>query len=244
MIETELCTFTLEACQIAADMGITRVELCASPYEGGTTPSAAFIRMARLIPHLKLSVMIRPRGGDFLYSDEEFHQMLEEISFAHDCGADCVVAGILTPDGRVDEPRTAALVAAAQGMEFTFHRAFDMTRDTLEALEALVRTGCYRVLTSGGRNTALEGIENIQSLVEASAGRIAIMAGSGVNASNVKQLTDTGVNAIHFSARNLIESHMTYKNPSISMGGVQGIPEYASIGVDSAMIRDLLNQLT
>lgn len=82
MIETELCTFTLEACQIAADMGITRVELCASPYEGGTTPSAAFIRMARRIPHLKLSVMIRPRGGDFLYSDKEFHQMLEEISFA------------------------------------------------------------------------------------------------------------------------------------------------------------------
>ena len=105
MIETELCTFTLEACQIAADMGITRVELCASPYEGGTTPSAAFIRMARRIPHLKLSVMIRPRGGDFLYSDKEFHQMLEEISFAHDCGADCVVAGILTSDGRVDEIR-------------------------------------------------------------------------------------------------------------------------------------------
>ncbi len=244
MIETELCTFTLEACQIAADMGITRVELCASPYEGGTTPSAAFIRMARLIPHLKLSVMIRPRGGDFLYSDEEFHQMLEEISFAHDCGADCVVAGILTPDGRVDEPRTAALVAAAQGMEFTFHRAFDMTRDTLEALEALVRAGCYRVLTSGGRNTAPEGIENIQSLVEASAGRIAIMAGSGINASNVKRLAGTGINAIHFSARNLIESHMTYKNPSISMGGVQGIPEYASIGVDSAMIRNLISQLT
>lgn len=192
MIETELCTFTLEACQIAADMGITRVELCASPYEGGTTPSAAFIRMARRIPHLKLSVMIRPRGGDFLYSDKEFHQMLEEISFAHDCGADCVVAGILT---------------------------------------------------SGGRNTAPEGIKNIHSLVKASAGRIAVMAGSGVNASNVKLLADTGVDAIHFSARNLTESRMTYKNPSISMGGVQGIPEYASIGIDPTMIRNILNQL-
>ena len=226
MIETELCTFTLEACQIAADMGITRVELCASPYEGGTTPSAAFIRMARRIPHLKLSVMIRPRGGDFLYSDKEFHQMLEEISFAHDCGADCVVAGILTSDGRVDEIRTAELVAAAKEMEFTFHRAFDMTCDTNEALEALVRVGCCRVLTSGGRNTAPEGI-----------------AGSGVNASNVKLLADTGVDAIHFSARNLTESRMTYKNPSISMGGVQGIPEYASIGIDPTMIRNILNQL-
>ena len=229
MIETELCTFTLEACQIAADMGITRVELCASPYEGGTTPSAAFIRMARRIPHLKLSVMIRPRGGDFLYSDN--------------CGADCVVAGILTSDGRVDEIRTAELVAAAKEMEFTFHRAFDMTCDTNEALEALVRVGCCRVLTSGGRNTAPEGIKNIHSLVKASAGRIAVMAGSGVNASNVKLLADTGVDAIHFSARNLTESRMTYKNPSISMGGVQGIPEYASIGIDPTMIRNILNQL-
>ena len=230
MIETELCTFTLEACQIAADMGITRVELCASPYEGGTPPSAAFIHMARRIPHLKLSVMIRPRGGDFLYSDKEFHQMLEEISFAHDYG-------------RVDEIRTAELVAAAKEMEFTFHRAFDMTCDTNEALEALVRVGCCRVLTSGGRNTAPEGIENIHSLVKASAGRIAVMAGSGVNASNVKLLADTGVDAIHFSARNLTESRMTYKNPSISMGGVQGIPEYASIGIDPTMIRNILNQL-
>ena len=204
MIETELCTFTLEACQIAADMGITRVELCASPYEGGTTPSAAFIRMARRIPHLKLSVMIRPRSGEI---------------------------------------RTAELVAAAKEMEFTFHRAFDMTCDTNEALEALVRVGCCRVLTSGGRNTAPEGIENIHSLVKASAGRIAVMAGSGVNASNVKLLADTGVDAIHFSARNLTESRMTYKNPSISMGGVQGIPEYASIGIDPTMIRNILNQL-
>ena len=128
-------------------------------------------------------------------------------------------------------------------MEFTFHRAFDMTYDTNEALEALVRVGCCRVLTSGGRNTAPEGIKNIHSLVKASAGRIAVMAGSGVNASNVKLLADTGVDAIHFSARNLTESRMTYKNPSISRGGVQGIPEYASIGIDPTMIRNILNQL-
>ena len=106
-----------------------------------------------------------------------------------------------------------------------------------------MRVGCCRVLTSGGRNTAPEGIENIHSLVKASAGRIDVMAGSGVNASNVKLLADTGVDAIHFSARNLTESRMTYKNPSISMGGVQGIPEYASIGIDPTMIRNILNQL-
>lgn len=149
MIETELCAFSTEACRIAARNGVTRVELCASPYEGGTTPSAAAIRAARRIEGLQLSVMIRPRGGDFLYTDEEFEQMLEEVRFARACGADCVVAGLLTPDGRIDEHRTAELVAEAGAMEMTFHRAFDMVRDQDEALEALIRCGCRRVLTSG-----------------------------------------------------------------------------------------------
>ncbi len=242
-IETELCAFSLEACRAAARAGVTRVELCASPYEGGTTPSAALIRRARQIPHLQLSVMIRPRGGDFLYTDDEFDLMLDEVDFARECGADCVVAGMLTPDGRVDEERTARLVDRCGSMQFTFHRAFDMTRDTAEALESLVRAGCYRVLTSGGRNTAMEGIDTIRALVAQSAGRIAIMAGSGVTPSNVRQLAGTGVDAVHFSARSLVESGMTYRNPTVSMGGVPGIPEYASVGADETKIREILDQL-
>lgn len=242
-IETELCAFSLEACRAAARAGVTRVELCASPYEGGTTPSAALIRRARQIPHLQLSVMIRPRGGDFLYTDDEFDLMLDEVDFARECGADCVVAGMLTPDGRVDEERTARLVNRCGSMQFTFHRAFDMTRNTAEALESLVRAGCYRVLTSGGRNTAMEGIDTIRALVAQSAGRIAIMAGSGVSPSNVRQLAGTGVDAVHFSARSLVESGMTYRNPTVSMGGVPGIPEYASVGADETKIREILDQL-
>lgn len=242
-IETELCAFSLEACRAAARAGVTRVELCASPYEGGTTPSAALIRRARQIPHLQLSVMIRSRGGDFLYTDDEFDLMLDEVDFARECGADCVVAGMLTPDGRVDEERTARLVDRCGSMQFTFHRAFDMTRDTAEALESLVRAGCYRVLTSGGRNTAMEGIDTIRALVAQSAGRIAIMAGSGVSPSNVRQLAGTGVDAVHFSARSLVESGMTYRNPDVSMGGVPGIPEYASVGADETKIREILDQL-
>lgn len=242
-IETELCAFSLEACRAAARAGVTRVELCASPYEGGTTPSAALIRRARQIPHLQLSVMIRPRGGDFLYTDDEFDLMLDEVDFARECGADCVVAGMLTPDGRVDEERTARLVERCGSMQFTFHRAFDMTRDTAEALESLVCAGCYRVLTSGGRNTAMEGIDTIRALVAQSAGRIAIMAGSGVSPSNVRQLAGTGVDAVHFSARCLVESGMTYRNPTVSMGGVPGIPEYASVGADETKIREILDQL-
>lgn len=243
-VETELCAFSLEACQAAARAGVTRVELCASPYEGGTTPSAALIRRARQIPHLQLSVMIRPRGGDFLYTDEEFELMLDEIDFVRECGANCAVAGILTPDGRIDEPRTARLVERCGTMQFTFHRAFDMTRDTTEALEALVRAGCYRVLTSGGRNTVMEGIDTLRLLVRQAAGRIAIMAGSGVGPSNVRQLAETGVDAVHFSARCLVESGMTYRNPAVSMGGVEGIPEYATVGADENKIREILNQLT
>ena len=237
MIETELCAFSLEACQAAARAGVTRVELCASPYEGGTTPSAALIRRARQIPNLQLSVMIRPRGGDFLYTDDEFDLMLDEIDFVRECGADCAVAG------QVDEARTARLVERCGSMQFTFHRAFDMTRNTSEALEALVRAGCYRVLTSGGRNTVIEGIDTLRSLVRQADGRIAIMAGSGVGPSNVRSLAQAGVDAVHFSARCLIESGMTYRNPNVSMGGVPGIPEYASVGADENKIREILNQL-
>ena len=182
------------------------------------------------------------------YTDVEVHRndriALDEIDFARECSADCAVAGILTPDGRIDEARTARLVERCGSMQFTFHRAFDMTCDTTEALEAFVRAGCYRVLTSGGHNTAPQGIDTLRSLVHQAAGRIAIMAGSGVGPANVRQLAETGVDAVHFSARCLIESGMTYRNPTVSMGGVEGIPEYASVGADEKKICEILNQLT
>ncbi len=156
---TELCTYTRNACDIARRTGVERIELCAAPLEGGTTPSAGLIRYARSLPDLRLSVMIRPRGGDFLYTDDEVALMAEEIRLAREYGADGVVFGLLTPAGEVDETRTAQLVREAEGMEVTFHRAFDMTRDSRQALEAVIRTGCRRVLTSGGRNTAQEASE-------------------------------------------------------------------------------------
>ena len=240
---TELCTYTRNACDIARRTGVERIELCAAPLEGGTTPSAGLIRYARSLPGLRLSVMIRPRGGDFLYTDDEVALMAEEIRLAREYGADGVVFGLLTPDGEVDETRTAQLVREAEGMEVTFHRAFDMTRDSRQALEAVIRTGCRRVLTSGGRNTAPEGIDGIRSLVARSAGRIAIMAGSGVKPANVRSIAATGVDAVHFSARRMIESGMEFRNPKVSMGGIEGIPEYASVGADEEMIRNIMNEL-
>ena len=188
--------------------------------------------------------MIRPRGGDFLYTDEEFEQMLEEVRFARACGADCVVAGLLTPDGRIDEHRTAELVAEAGAMEMTFHRAFDMVRDQDEALEALIRCGCRRVLTSEGHRTPPPRVSTESArwwpVPPAS---IAIMAGSGVKPANVRSIAATGVDAVHFSAHRMIESGMEFRNPKVSMGGIEGIPEYASVGADEEMIRNIMNEL-
>ena len=190
---TELCTYTRNACDIARRTGVGRIELCAAPLEGGTTPSAGLIRYARSLPGLRLSVMIRPRGGDFLYTDDEVALMAEEIRLAREYGAD---------------------------------RAFDMTRDSRQALEAVIRTGCRRVLTSGGRNTAQEGIETLRALAAQAAGRIEVMAGSGVGPSNARLLAATGVDALHFSARRERESGMRFRNPQVSMGGCAGVPEY------------------
>lgn len=243
MVTTELCAYTRAACDVARRCGVTRIELCAAPLEGGTTPSAALLRYARSLDGLRLSVMIRPRGGDFLYTDDEVDLMASEIRFARECGADGVVLGLLTPDGEVDEERTARLVREAGPLEVTFHRAFDMVRDPEEALEALIRCGCRRVLTSGGRNTAPEGIDTIRRLVALAAGRIAIMAGSGITAANVREFVRAGVDAVHFSARGTIESRMRYRNPAVSMGGVAGIPEYASVGTDEEKVREIMKQL-
>jgi copper homeostasis protein len=169
--------------------------------------------------------------------------MLEDVRYAHECGADGVVFGLLTADGRVDIPRTTTLVAAAKGMQTTFHRAFDMTRDTADALEDVISAGCTRILTSGGRNTAEEGIDTIRELVAQAAGRIEIMAGSGVNPSNARLLAETGVDALHFSARGVQSSAMTYRNPNISMGGCAGVSEYDLLCADQTIIRQILNQL-
>lgn len=239
----ELCAYDLDACEAARRAGVARVELCASPYEGGTTPSAGMIRLARRIEGLQLWTMIRPRGGDFLYSAAEIAVMEEEIRMARRCGVDGVVLGALTADGRVDEELLRRLVETARPLPVAFHRAFDMTRDLPQALETLVRAGCCRVLTSGGCDKAVQGIDTLRRLVAQAAGRIEIMAGSGVGPDNARLLAATGVDALHFSARTMRPGGMEYRNPRISMGGVAGIPEYASVAADETFIRNLIERL-
>ena len=239
-MKTELCAYSVEACICAARLGVNRVELCASPAEGGVTPSVATIERVAAIKGLDVSVMIRPRGGDFLYSDEEFQTMLRDIEHAREAGATGVVFGILTAEGEVDVERTRMLVEAAEGMECTFHRAVDMTCDYERAVEAVIEAGCCRILTSGGYDKAIDGIENIGRAVEISGGRIEIMAGSGVLASNAATLAATGVDALHFSAKRMVPGGMKYRNPRISMGGSSAVDEYALRSVDEEEVNEIL----
>ena len=239
-MKTELCAYSVDACRIAARLGVDRVELCASPAEGGVTPSMATIERVAKIEGIDVSVMIRPRGGDFLYSDDEFETMLRDIAYAREAGATGVVFGILTADGKVDVERTRQLVEASKGMETTFHRAVDMTEDYEAAVEAVIAAGYNRILTSGSYDKAIDGIANIRRAVEIAKGRIEIMAGSGVVAANAKQLAEVGVDALHFSAKCMVAGAMEYRNPRISMGGSDAVDEYALRTVDENEVKEIL----
>ena len=184
--------------------------------------------------------MIRPRGGDFLYSDDEFKLMLRDIEYARQAGATGVVFGILTPDGKVDIKRTRLLVEAAQGMETTFHRAVDMTSDYQQAISDIIATGCTRILTSGGYDKAIDGIEEIAQAIALASGRIEIMIGSGVTPTNAQQLASIGPDALHFSAKRMVASGMQYRNPRISMGGNSSIDEFALRSIDEEEIKTIL----
>ncbi|KAI8465368.1 MAG: copper homeostasis protein CutC [Monoraphidium minutum] len=192
LITVEICVDSVQGCVAAAAAGAQRVELCASLVEGGVTPSHGTIKLARraLCGGTKLIVLVRPRGGDFCYSQSELEVMLEDVRACAALGADGVVSGCLTAKGDVDEPGTRLLLAEARrlGLDFTFHRAFDLSRDLSDALEQLAALGVPRVLTSGGRATALEGAEAIAGLVRQSEGRVSVLAGGGVRAANVGEL--------------------------------------------------------
>lgn len=234
----ELCVEGIDGFLAAQEAGADRVELCASLMEGGLTPSLATIRAAVKAARIPVHVIIRPRGGDFLYSDAEFATMVEDIKALRAEGVAGVVIGCLTPDGRIDEARTAALVEAARPMSVTCHRAFDMTADAREALEALIRCGIDRVLTSGQRDTAVEGIAILKSAVEQAAGRIVIMGCGALDAGNIRDVRDaTGLVEMHFAALTTIQSRMAFRNPHVGMGGTEKDREYELTITDGGAVR-------
>jgi copper homeostasis protein len=238
----EVCVESVEAAVAAQEGGAHRVELCADLLEGGITPSAGTIGLAReRLQQTRLHVIIRPRGADFCYSDAEFEVMRRDIETAKSLGADGVVIGVLSPNGAVDAERTAALIAAARPMSVTFHRAFDVTRSPFEALETLVGLGVDRILTSGQEPSVLEGLELIAELVRRAGDRIIIMPGGSIRERNVRKIVAaTGARELHFTAGATLESKMAYRNPRVFMGGVLRPPEYSINSTDAARVRGMI----
>lgn len=223
----EICAGSVESAIAARDGGAARIELCAALEIGGTTPSAGLIAEARKIEGIVLNVIIRPRGGDFLYNEHEAACMEQDIRTCRQLGADGVVIGALTAEGDIDTALCKRLIDAADGMSITFHRAFDMCRDPKRALEELIAIGCDRVLTSGQAATAEAGLPLLKELVQQAAGRISIMPGCGVNSGNAARILQaTAAVEIHASARKSVGSGMLFRHSGVSMG-TPGSDEYA-----------------
>lgn len=234
----EICVEGIDGLVAAQAGGADRVELCASLLEGGLTPSMGVVKQALVVATIPFHVIIRPRGGDFLYSELEYQTMLDDVRACRELGVAGVVIGCLTVDGRIDEARTRALVEAARPMKVTNHRAFDMTRDPEEAIEALVRCGVDRVLTSGQRDTALEGIDILKRSHDAARGRIVIMACGALDETNVVEvLRRSGADELHFAALKTVSSGMGFRNPHVGMGGTAIEREFEVTLTDTDAVR-------
>ncbi len=209
----EVIGFNIQSCILAQAAGAHRIELCDNPGEGGTTPSYGFIKAARENLQIELYPIIRPRGGDFLYSDAEFDVMKTDVHICKNLGCDGVVIGILQADGTVDTKKCKQLVELAYPMGVTFHRAFDRVKDARQALEDIIKLGCERILTSGLVPVALDATTTIAALIKQADERIIIMPGSGVRSDNIIELAKkTGAVEFHTSARINIDSTMNYAN--------------------------------
>jgi copper homeostasis protein len=234
----EIVVYNIESALKAQEGGADRIELCDNPGEGGTTPSFGMTEAVRQNVSLDVFVMIRPRGGDFLYNNYEFHCMKRDISQCQKISVDGVVFGILSPDGTLDKKRCKELIDKARPLKVTCHRAFDMTRDAFEALEDCIEVGFDRILTSGHQAQALAGADLIGELIKKANGRIAIMPGSGINENTVQEiLAKSKATEIHFSATTTRDSGMIYRNPSIAgMGSDEG-SEFKVRTVDPERVR-------
>ena len=236
-VQLEIAVFSVEAALSAIAAGADRIEFCENPGEGGTTPSYGSLVTLKKLTTKPVFPIIRPRGGDFLYTDAEYECIKADVLIAKELGYPGVVIGLLNADGSIDTIRTAELVELAAPIEVTFHRAFDRCNDPFIGLEAIIETGCKRILTSGQVPNAANALSLIKQLVDKANGRIIIMPGSGVRANNIKEIVEaTGVIEIHSSARKMYPSKMHYLQKSMN-------EEMKFTGVDLTEISAMLAAL-
>src|SRR5688572_8266072 len=241
----EICVDSVSGVRAARAAGAQRVELCSDLLEGGITPSLGMIRQARAVSGIGLHVMIRPRGGDFLFDPDEFAIMRADVELAKREGADGVVIGLLKPGGAIDAERTGELSALARPIAVTFHRAFDMTPDPFQALETLIGLGIDRVLTSGQEASVLEGLPLIASLVKEAGDRIIVMPGGGITARNIARIVEAAKpREIHVAALEPTPSGMIFRREHVFMGGELRPPEYDRLDTSLDKIRSILAKLT
>lgn len=239
----EVCVDSVESALAAVNGGASRLELCANLIIGGTSPSPYLYQEIRKHSDIPIHVLLRPRFGDFCYTDAEFSILCQEIAAFRDLGANGAVIGILTPDGDLDTERLKVLCDVAKGMSLTLHRAFDVCRDPYKALEEAIDLGFSTILTSGQENSSLKGASLIGELVARSRGRIAIQAGSGVNARVIEQLYPlTGATAYHMSGKTTLDSVMRYRKENVNMG-LSEISEYEIWRTEEAAVRAARNVL-
>lgn len=235
----EICANSAQSCVEAEAGGAKRVELCAGIPEGGTTPSYGEIRMAqRLTSKIDINVIIRPRGGDFLYTEAEIGSMLLDIELCKQLGVHGVVFGCLTKEGDIDIPLMRRLIETAAPLSVTCHRAFDVCRDPFRAMEELIDLGCDRILTSGQQSDAVKGIPMIKQLVERADDRIIIMPGCGVREENIALIEqETGAKEFHTSARSVLYSRMEYRNEQVPMGSNVVTSEFETVQTDREKVK-------
>lgn len=240
----EVCAGSLQSALNAQSGGAKRVELCDNLYEGGTTPGPGTIELAREMITIRLHVLIRPRGGDFLYSKTEYETIKRNILFCKNLGCDGVVIGFLNADGTIDTRRTRESFELAGPMSVTFHRAFDMTVEPFGALDLLIEMGIDRLLTSGQKNKAIEGTELISQLVTRAGKHLVVMPGSGINAENIKWIQKiTGAKEFHLSGQKPVKSNMLFRKEGIFLGGLPQIPEYEIAETNVEKIRNIVEIL-
>jgi copper homeostasis protein len=214
----EVCVDNVESAINAFRGGAKRIELCSDLAEGGTTPSVGIVRVVKQLVKIPVHVMIRPRAGDFHYSDQEMDVMRTDIKILKENGADGFVFGILHRDGTVDRDRCQELIDLSRPLPVTFHRAIDVTPNILQSLEIVVALGCERVLTSGGEVNALEGTPMIRKMIEQTDGRLVIMPGGGITERNLRRILDeTGASEFHASARVPRDTAMSYVNSAVTL---------------------------